>query len=243
MLLVFHGTDTAGARAKVRELVDDLSAKKPDASLLRFDAESFAPEQLPELLYGQGLFSQKYLVVLDMLFERSEYQEAVLDALPDIAQSENVFVLLEGKLDAKSKKALEKHAQKTQVCDAKGGAAGAAPQKSPPKTFLVADALGARDKKMLWVRYREAIDAGHAPEEIHGVLFWQIKSMLIALATSNAAEADMKDYPYNKAKRFAKNYSEEELKRIANELVTLYHEARLGKGELEGLLEKWILEK
>lgn len=239
MLFVFHGSDTQSARTKTRALVDDLTAKKPDASVVSLDVESFSADRIPELLYGQGLFSQKYLVVLDGVLEDAANKTAVLEALPDIATSENVFVMREGKLDAATKKLLERHAKKVTVCNQKG-TAGKPPM---PITFQVADALGARDKKQLWAKYQEALVAGHVAEEIHGVLFWQIKSVLLASATSSAAEAGMKDFPYQKAKRYAQKYSSEEMRAIANDLVVMYHEARQGKGELGAMLERWILGK
>lgn len=235
MLYIFYGSDTGAARAKANALVASLVEKRPDASLVRLDSESFEPSSLPELISGQGLFVQKYIVVLDRVFEHEEAKGAIQDSLKDIAASDNIVVMLEGALDTKTKKQLEKAASKVTEFSKK--------EKKQERfnVFALGDALGRRDKKQLWVLYQEALREGLSPEEIQGSLFWQVKTMLLASKTTTAEEAEMKAFPYNKAKGYAKNYSDEELERLSWGLIEAYHEVRQKGGELNVKLEKWVL--
>jgi hypothetical protein len=108
--------------------------------------------------------------------------------------------------------------------------------------FAMADALGARDKKTLWILYRQAVEEGKASEEIHGILFWQAKSMVLAARTKFAGEAGLNPYVYTKSKRYAENFSEPELTALLDRLVSVYHDSHRGMHEFETALERLILE-
>jgi hypothetical protein len=107
--------------------------------------------------------------------------------------------------------------------------------------FSLTDAFGRRDKKNLWVLFQKAVESGAVPEEIHGILFWQLKSMLLAHACKSAAEAGVKPFVWSKARTFAKNWSEEELKNLSAKMVSLYHDAHRGIYEFPIALERLIL--
>ncbi len=236
MLYAFYGSDTEAARVRGSELVEKLAAKQPDASLIRLDDETFDVARLPELAGGQGLFVEKYLIVLDRVMGQSaEAKEAVVAFLPLLAGSENIIVLIESALDAASKKKVEKHAAKATEFTLKSG------KKDEFNVFALGDALVVRDKKRLWALYQEALMKGKLVEEIHGTLFWQMKSALIAARTSSAEEAGMKPYPYQKAKAALKKFSPEELESLTWSLLQVTHEARRGKWDAEVAMERWVL--
>lgn len=107
--------------------------------------------------------------------------------------------------------------------------------------FTLTDALGARNKKEAWTLYQKALVAGVSADEIFFKIFWQVKSMLLASKTKSVGETDMKPFPYNKAKGYAKNYSQEELENLSESLVEGFLLARGGEGEIETLLEKLLL--
>ena len=65
--------------------------------------------------------------------------------------------------------------------------------------------------------YRKAIDKGEAPEALHGMLFWKVKSIILA------------------------GDKNKELLILLDKLITVYHEARRGNGELETGVERFIL--
>src|SRR3989338_6415083 len=107
--------------------------------------------------------------------------------------------------------------------------------------FALTDAIGARKKRDAWVLYQKALAAGMAPEEIFFKLVWQTKTMLLASRTRTADEADMKPFPYSKAKGFLNNFKPGELEKFSEDLVLGYHRTRRGEGEIETLVEKALL--
>lgn len=107
--------------------------------------------------------------------------------------------------------------------------------------FSLTDAIGSRDKKKAWMLYQKALASGLDPDRIFPTIFWQVKSLLLASRTKSASEADMKPFPYNKAKSNLKNFKEGELEKMSEELLVGYHNIRRGEGEMETLLEKFVL--
>lgn len=107
--------------------------------------------------------------------------------------------------------------------------------------FLLTDAIGARDKRDAWVLYRKALSSGMVPEEVFYKLVWQVKTLLIAQKTKSVAETEMKPFPYNKAKGCLKNFKPGELEKLSAELVNGYHRVRRGEGEMETLVERFLL--
>ncbi|MBI2674042.1 MAG: hypothetical protein HYX23_02045 [Candidatus Zambryskibacteria bacterium] len=107
--------------------------------------------------------------------------------------------------------------------------------------FTFTDAVGSRQKKQAWILFRKALSCGVSAEEIFYKLVWQIKIMLLAAKTKNAGEADMKTFPYNKAKNFLKNFKLGELESLSERLVAGYCLVRRGGGEMETLVEKTLL--
>lgn len=107
--------------------------------------------------------------------------------------------------------------------------------------FSLTDAIGSRNKKEAWVLYQKALASGMVAEEIFWKVMWTIKTMLLAKRTKTAEEAEMKTFPYNKAKSNLKNFKEGELEKISENLVIGYHNARRGIGEIDTLIEKILL--
>jgi len=237
MLYVLHGTDTIKAREKLRMLLNGLFAKKPDASFFRIDEENFNVSQIEELLFGQGLFAQKYIVVLDGVLQNTEAKEAVLNNLKDIASSQNIFIVFEGALDKATLSKLEKHAEKVQGFVSKTATAAT----KPFNIFSLTDALGRRDRKRLWILYQKAKHNNVSDEEIHGILFWQVKSMLLARSAESTAGTGLKPFVFQKSLGFSKNYTKQELEKLSASMISLYHDARRGIYELSVAMEQFVL--
>ncbi|KKW11396.1 MAG: hypothetical protein UY50_C0014G0015 [Parcubacteria group bacterium GW2011_GWA2_49_9] len=236
MLYFFYGSDKDTAREKANALIEALRKKKPDAELFRIDTENWNEAKLQELTAGQGLFNNSYIVQIVSLFENKEAKEIFLDRLEEIGASPNVFIMLEGEIDKKTLLAITEVAEKVQLFESKEGK-----KKEDFNIFSLTDAFGRRDKKNLWVLYQKAFASGAVPEEIHGILFWQLKSMLVASTAKTAGEAGVAPFVFTKAKSFLKNYTEEELKKLSSKFVTLYHDAHRGVHDFEIALERLIL--
>ncbi len=217
-------------------LVDTLRAKKPDASFFKMDDEYWSDARLEEFVVGAGLFEQKYIVVLDRVFENKEVKEFVFKNIKEIGSSENIFIILEGKLDKKTLTKFEKNAEKVQEFEKR-----VIKKQEKFNIFTLSDAFGGRKKKELWVLFQKAVNAGMSPEEIHGTLFWVVKSMILSKNTKTAGEAGLNPFVFRKSASFASNFENKELKNISSNLVSMYHGARRGEMELGVALEVFIL--
>ena len=103
--------------------------------------------------------------------------------------------------------------------------------------FSLADALGERNKKKLWLLFRESIMTA-SPEEIHGILFWQMKN--ISLVKTSSGNPGMNGFVFNKTKRFADNFSKKEILALNTQLIDMFHQRDI-YSSLEIELEKMIL--
>ncbi|MEK9167936.1 MAG: hypothetical protein AAB769_01250 [Patescibacteria group bacterium] len=238
MLYFLHGSDTKKTREKARALVASLRAKKPDAGVFVLEGATATKDALAEFAGGRGLFESKYIVRLNGVLETAEEKEIILAMAKELAESDNIFLLVEGALDKKTAGAIGKYAEK-----AEENTENKKVKKPVFNIFSLSDAFGERDKKKTWVLYRRAVDAGFAPEEIHGTLFWQVKCMLLAKGAKTAAEAGLNPFVFGKSARYAKNFSDEELKKISAQLIALYHDSHRGLVEFEEGLEKFLLER
>ncbi len=239
MIYLLYGSDTEKARGKLHELVASLVKKKPDASHERLNDETFDAGRLEELTAGMGLFSQKAIIEMQNVFRNKDAKEAVLERIRDIGKSDNIFVFLESDLNKSDLAKFEKNAEKVQVFELK--TAGEI-KKEAFKIFSLTDAFGRRDRKQLWVLYTKAKMNDIAAEEIHGILFWQVKAMLQAAGAGSAAAAGLNPFVYQKSQGFLRNFKEGEVKAISSRLVSIYHEARRGIRDFDTALEKFILE-
>jgi hypothetical protein len=234
MLYLIHG-DPNIIFEKAQKTSGALLKKKPDASIFKINQDNFSESKMEELLGGQGLFVQKYIVLMSRLLEDVNSKEYTLDHLEELKESDNIFIWTEEKVEKKDLNRITRQAEKVEEYEVK--------EKKTERidVFKITDLLGRKDKKNLWLEYRNLIQQGIPVEEIYGVLWWQVKSMLIAAKTNTAKDAGMKDYPYKKAKGYLNNFKDGELNDFASNLVQTYHQSRLDGEDLELNLEKLLL--
>ncbi|MFA6295461.1 MAG: hypothetical protein WC666_03490 [Candidatus Paceibacterota bacterium] len=248
MLYILHGSNISKSVEKAHSLINSLRAKKPDATFVKLSSEDWSTSVIEEHLGGQGLFSNKYIILLDRVTENSEAKDQLPEFIEAMHESTNIFIVCEGKLNVELKKIFEKYAEKVVVSDepvkafsygkaTSGGANG----KKDFNIFALADAFGSRDKMKAWMIYREAIKNGLESESILGTLFWQAKSMALAVNCKSANEASLKPFVFDKSKRYAKNFSKEELDNLLKNIIILYHDGHRGVIDLELATEKMML--
>lgn len=237
MIYLIYGSDRDKSRERVHFLVEGLLKKKPGASFFRINIDNWSTSLFEELLESQGLFEQKYVVVLDHLLEDKEAQEVIIKNLKEAKESVHPFILLEEKLSASDLKKLEKYANKVQSFEEKRGTL-----KKDFNIFSFSDALTSRNTKKLWTLFLEAQKKGLLIEEIHGNLLWQTKMMLLVSESKTASEAGMKPFVFNKAKKGLEKFKKEELKEMHKKLFSIYHDSRRGLLDFDIALEKFILE-
>ncbi len=233
MLAVFYGTD--------RDKVNDAAAKRlgaflksnKDAEVFALGDENFSESELERHIGSVGLFTGAHAVVVSYLLANEEYGEVLADHLASLAESENLFILKEGKLLVVNKKLVEKHANESKEFVEKEKI-----EKKPFQIFDLANSLGMRDKKNLWLGYQKALHEGIAAEEVHSILMWQMKTMLQVLV---GATDDIKPFVLGKAKTFLTKYSPVEIRDLSFKLISLYHDSRRGLVDFNKGLEKIIL--
>ena len=232
MLSIYYGNDLVKARKEALMQADHLVTKF-GARLNKIESEQFSPGILADMLGATSLFGGVEVYLIDTPSEESDFYSEVLSVLKEMSESVNYFIIIENTLLAPERKKFEKHT--ANLFEFKRAA------KESFNVFSMADALSRRDKKSLWVLLQEAKRAGSSAEELIGTLWWQLKTLRLAGMTKSAAEAGMKDFPYNKAKGALKNFKAGELEKLSADLLKVYHEGHGGVREIDGGLEEWVL--
>ena len=230
MLVVFSGNNTVETRSQARAY--SLEEEEVGKSVRAVTSDAYQAGELIASAQSASLFGGVECIVLDTLSENEDAFAELLTALPLLASSPHTFVVIETKLSVDDAKSFAEYAEKMIII--KDGAA------TRFNAFSLADALASKDKKSLWMLLLRAEAEGLTPEEIIGTLFWQLKSLRLAKITNTAAEADMKDFPYNKAKRAATKFTTAELQALSERLLTVYHKGHLGS-DINLTLEQWVL--
>jgi DNA polymerase III delta subunit len=237
MLYLLHGTNSTEARKKLHSLTKSLLSKKPNASEFRIDDDNFSEAKLEEFIQSSGLFENKYIVVIDNVLANKEVKAIVLKKLKEISQSENVFIFIDGKLDKTTLARFKKWAEAIQ-----GFSLPEEVKKKPEfNIFSITDAFGGRDNGKTWVLYQKGKLFGVTPEEIHGILLWQLKNLILVKEAKNPKSLGLNPFVLRKTSSFVENYNREELKKLAEKLVFLHHDARRGMIEFDLGLERFLL--
>jgi DNA polymerase III delta subunit len=231
MLVLFYGTHRNAARDRATDFF--IEQKAEPGGIRQVSGSEYTAGRVSEMVGAQSLFGGVEYFLLDTPSSDRDFDDEVANSLKDLASSTNVFVILEGSLLAADKKKYEKHAKVVVEFSADK------PERF--NTFALADALAKKDKKNLWVLLQQANIAGLRTEEITGMLWWQLKALRLAKQTNNAEEADMKEYPYKKAKGSLRNFKEGEVEQLSQSLLELYHNGHKGISDMELQLERWVL--
>lgn len=230
MLYVLTGNDSDKIKKRVAEIT-----KGADVTRFGEGGESFL--NVLSYLGAPSLFSKINALVLVSPIEDAGAKEFILQNLKAFFESETVVIITEGHIDAPTLKKIDKYAEVESFELKKVVEAPA------PNVFALADAFAKGDRKKAWVLYRQFIANGSAAEEIHGTLSWQARAMVLASKTKSAEEAGLKPFAYTKAKSASARFTPQAIESLSRELVTLYHQSRMGHGSLEDLLEMFLLKK
>jgi|GEM_PF-950405 len=191
-------------------------------------------ETLDNYIGSRGLFDATKTIIIKNIFSLSEEKSAIHERIADMLTSPHIFLIIEDSITPKEKEEFKNKKVTVQEFSLREQ------DKRDTTLFKLADYYRDRDKKNLWLEFCRCIEQGKPAEEIHGILWWQIKTLLaILLSGSNPG---LHPFVYEKNKRAVKNFSLKELQADLLKLLTLYHQARKGQGELAILLEQYILE-
>lgn len=229
MLTVLIGSDIQKLRGRVLK-----NAK--GYSVIRFGEGGEQFERVPDMLGAQGLFGDAALLLIDRPSESESGRELLSkESLALLHRASTPVYLLDYELGAETKKSIPKGANVEIEKEEKA--------RTERSFFSLADAFLARDRKKSWLLYREYLTQGATPEELHGILSWQARALVIASKTESASASGLNPFVFGKAKKAAERIGNEEAERLSRELVEIYHYSRMGKGALAELLEAFLLEK
>ncbi len=207
MLYFYSGTDREKARIALNAAVAKLSR-----AIVRI-TDAHTREDMEMALRGGGMFDGARTVIFDGTLSNAEMRDIILGSLSLLKESEEHFFILEEKLDAETRKRIEKYAEKSERFDSVS-------KKKGTNIFAMANALARRDKRALWLNYQGELAKGTAPEAIHGVLFWGVKDAFLKARAGD---------------------SQERAKKLIAILAELPHEARRRGEDLEYALERFVL--
>ena len=230
MLYLFYGEDTKNSRLLISKEVHRLSLSP---ELLQLEGERITEEELETLARTRPLFEESPGVLLLFPFEHKETKDLVESKLTDLASSETHFFILEREMEDEALNLIKATAEKVAESKGKPGF------KKEFNIFSLTDALLERDKKKLWVLYREALSSSIEPEEAHRILLWQVKNL--GLVAGEKGPTGLKPFVEGKTKRALSKFSPTEIKELLQRLVDVQVRARNGRGEFETGLEKLIL--
>lgn len=206
MIYLFLGNDTKKKNDYLKKLYkNNLPIFVSNSSITK--------EELFDQAGSVSLFGGSPVVVLDGVIKDGKVDLSKED-ISVLKDSETTFVFLEDKLSALD---LKKYKNGAIIEDFNIDI-----KKSVSKinVFGIADAFSNKNKIEAWILYREAVLQGVSPEEISGIIFWKIKTMILS---------------------GSKFFSNDELKTDSSELVALYHNAHRGESDFVIGLEQFIL--
>src|SRR5437899_132503 len=116
MLFLFSGTDREKARAELNAAIKK-SAKKGVDIVRITDAHTVA--DLSTALQGAGMFGGERIVVLEGVWSNEEMRAIASEGLERMRDSGEQYFIFEEKLDAATRKSIEKYAEDSKRFDAK----------------------------------------------------------------------------------------------------------------------------
>jgi hypothetical protein len=230
MLHIFSGENQSNVRIEAKKFVKNFLTENVDCLFNEVDSSVLL--NWNELSLSKNLFGGGSITFFDLTDSTKGDIDDFFGNVKTLADSENVFVVSLSKdcFDKEKIKNVVFHIVKSDL-----------KKKEVTNVFALSDAIGRKDKKNSWLIYRKLIEEGFEPEEIHGTIFWQIKSLAIADVSKDAIEAKMKPFVFSKSKGFLKNFKEGEIQNWLSKLVEIYHKSHRGEYALENALEVFLL--
>lgn len=243
MIILLHGNDRVKSLRKYRAYMDTLATKHPEASVFEFDLEHFDSAQFAEMIVGQTLFYNKFIVGCDNLSQDKEAEQMIKDRAKDMAASENLFVILENKISKELLTKLKKNAWKEEEFLSKSELAEIAAKKKAEseQLFAVSNGVISRNREKVWVSYQEALRAGHDPVEVFWIISWAVKNLLLVMTAEDPSKLGLNPYVVGKTLQGASKYNIAEARNLSARLMHLFHSTFSETDEFAVGLERILL--
>ena len=215
---------------KAFEWIAKARAKEPNLAYVRLAREELTPAALEDAALSGGLFVKRLLILIDdpyvgppmshMDEEEDEAPDATASVLEKhidaLAASDNAIIVLAPKLAAaKAKKLVTKATKVYEFTKVR-------PSQTLQRGFNanLVDALGARSREKLWLEINRALQAGDAPEMLHGLLHWKARDIM---------------------GKGSRAWTPKEARKLSLNLIALLQESRGGGTDLSESLERFAL--
>ena len=193
MLYVFCG-DRFGARELSKQFVAACQKKRAGAEYV-YVSPSIEYHSLEELLLGQGLFEQKYIVFCDEMFGDVSGQH-LADNLALYAASPHMFVVFEPSLVAKDEKKLAGAGAVIQRCKEQ-----VVTREDTRSIFAFVDVFVRKDREKSFIALHALFQNGGLPSSVLNMLLWQLRVLALVSQSASASAAGVKPFVYTKAKK------------------------------------------
>lgn len=167
--------------------------------------------QLFDEIQTPSLFGDKKTFVLRNVFENESIKKEIYDQLELVTSAPHDVIILADKLLVADKKVLDKVAKVHESIEKEKKTESFNP-------FGLANAFASGDKKKTWIMFQEVLHHSDEMEPTHGMIWWKLKDMMMKQKTVSS-----------------------DLKKMARDLVSVYHESRLGGLGMSERLEKFFL--
>ncbi len=206
------------------------------AATFRLEAENFSQSAWQEAVASQSLFGEVKLVVVDYVSEIKGSEDIIKKSLKEIAKSPDGYYFIEPGEKTAVAKLVKPLADKVKTVEEK------VVTKDPTyNVFGLTDKLLTRDRQKLWLAYQEALASGLQAEEMFWPLWWQVKNLLLVKTAGPKDKLPLKPFVLSKAKSGAAKFTLRELDQLAQDLITLYQDAKIDRANFTLGLEKIIL--
>lgn len=237
MILFLYGEDFKKRQKKLKETTLTLKKKRSNSEVFFINESDFKIDWLEELIYSKGLFDEKHIVILSNIFKNKDAESFVIKNLKKISESSHIFILTEEFLKKDLVKKISKQCYSIEEFPLN--------KKETEESFNVfsfTDAVGKRDAWQAWRLLNIGLLKNEKVESFYRLTFWMIKGMSAAKKFDLAKDANMKPFPFNKAKTYSRNYSNQELENISTQLIKASLKNRRGESSLLCSLEKIIID-
>lgn len=231
---IFLGEDTKRSREALAGALDKAKAEDPNAFVSRFDDTSFDSLLLHEALRNQSIFGGRNIVVIDGILDHVGGEE-FYRTLRGLRGTVNRLFIRET-FAGKEMRAVFKEI---------GIIEEFLLPETPPKknAFALADAVARHDKRSAWVEFIRLKRDGAVMEELHGMVFWAIKTLYLCATQTKeeTVKAGMKAFTYCSYQPRTKKFLVSELAGRLGQLKEMYHQAHEGDADLGIFLEQFLL--
>ena len=193
MLYVFCG-DRFGARELSKEFVAVCQKKREGAEYI-YLSPAITYHSLEELLFGQGLFEQKYIVFCDEMLHDSSGQH-MIDNLSLYSESPHMFVVFEPSLSLKDEKKLVSAGAVIKRCEE-----GRVVAEDVRPVFAFVDVFLRGDREKSFVALYSLLESGALPSSVLNMMLWQLRMLVLVSQSDSATAAGVKPFVYTKAKK------------------------------------------